>query len=100
MCHAIKGTNANAVRAPDLTHVASRRTLGAGVIPNTAEHRAAWVGNAQAIKPGTNMPPQPLPPARLRGAAGLPRVAAMTADATVAGGIGAIIRFADDRCVG
>ena len=63
MCHAIKGTNANAVRAPDLTHVASRRSLGAGVIPNTAEHRAAWVGNAQAIKPGTNMPPQPLPAA-------------------------------------
>jgi cytochrome c oxidase subunit 2 len=63
MCHAIKGTSANAVRAPDLTHVASRRSLGAGVIPNTAEHRAAWVGNAQAIKPGTNMPPQPMPSA-------------------------------------
>ena len=63
MCHAIKGTSANAARAPDLTHVASRRSLGAGVIPNTAEHRAAWVGNAQAIKPGTNMPPQPLPAA-------------------------------------
>jgi cytochrome c oxidase subunit 2 len=63
MCHAIKGTNANATRGPDLTHVASRRTLGAGTIPNTAAHRAAWVGNAPAIKPGTNMPPQPLPPA-------------------------------------
>ncbi len=63
MCHAIKGTSANAARAPDLTHVASRRSLGAGVIPNTAAHRAAWVGNAQAIKPGTNMPPQPLPAA-------------------------------------
>jgi len=63
MCHAIKGTSASAQTAPDLTHVASRRTLGAGVVPNTAEHRAAWVSNPQAIKPGTNMPPQPLPPA-------------------------------------
>ena len=61
MCHAIKGTSANATRGPDLTHVASRRTLAAGMIPNTREHRAAWVGNAPAIKPGTNMPPQPLP---------------------------------------
>ena len=63
MCHAIKGTNANAVRAPDLTHVASRRSLGAGVVPNTKEHRAAWVGDAPAIKPGTYMPPQPMPQA-------------------------------------
>jgi len=62
MCHAIKGTSASATRAPDLTHVASRRTLGAGMIPNTPEHRAAWVSDAPAIKPGTNMPPQPLPP--------------------------------------
>jgi cytochrome c oxidase subunit 2 len=60
LCHAIKGTTANATRGPDLTHVASRRTLAAGVLPNTPEHRAAWVGNAQAIKPGVNMPPQPL----------------------------------------
>ena len=63
MCHAISGTTANATRGPDLTHVASRRTLGAGIIPNTPEHRAAWVANAQAVKPGANMPPQPLPAA-------------------------------------
>jgi cytochrome c oxidase subunit 2 len=57
-------------RAPSPTRARARpharrepRTLGAGVDPNTAEHRAAWVGNAQAIKPGTNMPPQPLPAA-------------------------------------
>jgi cytochrome c oxidase subunit 2 len=60
LCHAIKGTTASATRGPDLTHVASRRTIGAGTVPNTPEHRAAWIGNAQAIKPGVNMPPQPL----------------------------------------
>ena len=65
MCHAIKGTNANATRGPDLTHVASRRSLGAGVVPNTPEHRAAWVSNAPAVKPGANMPPQPMPAADL-----------------------------------
>lgn len=66
MCHAIKGTNANATRGPDLTHVASRRSLGAGVVPNSPEHRAAWVSDASAIKPGTNMPPQPMPAADLQ----------------------------------
>ena len=60
MCHAITGTEANAQHAPDLTHVASRHMLGAGVLPNTPAGRAAWVLDAQAAKPGVNMPPQPL----------------------------------------
>lgn len=56
MCHAIGGTEAGARRAPDLTHLASRRTLAAGALPNDAQHLASWISNPQAHKPGVNMP--------------------------------------------
>jgi cytochrome c oxidase subunit 2 len=56
MCHAVAGTEAAAQHGPDLTHVASRTTLGAGVIPNDPQHLAAWIENPQAHKPGVNMP--------------------------------------------
>jgi len=66
MCHAISGTPANARRAPDLTHVASRRMLAAGALPNTPEHLAGWIVNPQQFKPGSNMPALELPPADLQ----------------------------------
>ena len=56
MCHAIAGTIAGARTAPDLTHVASRRTIAAGTLPNTPEDMAAWIANPHQIKPGTKMP--------------------------------------------
>jgi cytochrome c oxidase subunit 2 len=60
MCHAIQGTLANAQRAPDLTHLASRRTLAAGTLPNTPQDLASWISDPQKHKPGTNMPATPL----------------------------------------
>ena len=63
MCHAIQGTAANAKTAPDLTHLASRETIAAGILPNTTGNRAGWIANPQQIKPGTNMPAVALPPA-------------------------------------
>lgn len=60
MCHAIQGTVANAQHAPDLTHVASRQTLAAGTLPNTAQDLASWIRDPQKHKPGTNMPATPL----------------------------------------
>lgn len=57
MCHAVGGTMAQGRRAPDLTHVASRLTLGAGIVPHNDDTRFAWIANAQSIKPGANMPP-------------------------------------------
>jgi cytochrome c oxidase subunit II len=66
MCHTVTGTSAQGRRAPDLTHLASRPTLGAGTLPNDAGHLAAWVLNPQAYKPGVNMPANPLPPEDLR----------------------------------
>jgi cytochrome c oxidase subunit II len=60
MCHTIQGTLANAQRAPDLTHVASRQTLAAGTLANTPDQLAAWIRDPQKHKPGTNMPAVPL----------------------------------------
>lgn len=60
MCHTIQGTLAQGKRAPDLTHVASRRTLAAGTLPMNPGNLAAWIANPQAIKPGVNMPATPL----------------------------------------
>jgi cytochrome c oxidase subunit 2 len=60
MCHAIQGTQAAARTGPDLTHLGSRTTLAAGTLPNTSEHLAAWIRDPQAIKPGSNMPANPL----------------------------------------
>lgn len=56
MCHTIRGTTAGARTAPDLTHLASRSTIGAGVLPRTPDHLTQWISNPQAIKPGTRMP--------------------------------------------
>jgi cytochrome c oxidase subunit 2 len=56
-CHAINGTNANSQFGPDLTHFASRRTIAAGVLPNTRGNLAGWLINPQTIKPGNKMPP-------------------------------------------
>jgi cytochrome c oxidase subunit 2 len=62
LCHAVQGTPAQGRRAPDLTHVASRRTLAAGTLPNTPQQLAAWIADPQQAKPGTNMPATPLSP--------------------------------------
>ena len=56
-CHTIRGTEAAGLAAPDLTHVATRATLGAGTLPNTAEDLAAWIRDSQRVKPGNQMPP-------------------------------------------
>lgn len=65
LCHAVNGTGAAATAGPDLTHVASRRRI-ATYFPNDAEHLARWVSDPQDLKPGTKMPPSPLPPEELR----------------------------------
>jgi cytochrome c oxidase subunit 2 len=56
-CHAIGGvTGADSRVAPDLTHVASRRQLGAGILENTPANMRRWLKNPQHIKPGSLMP--------------------------------------------
>ncbi len=59
-CHTVRGTNASSPLGPDLTHIASRRTLAAGSIPNNRGSLAAWIVDPQSIKPGNKMPPTDL----------------------------------------
>lgn len=59
-CHTVRGTEANGQVAPDLTHIATRSTLGAGTLPNTREHLEQWLRDPQEKKPGNQMPPHPL----------------------------------------
>jgi cytochrome c oxidase subunit 2 len=59
-CHTIRGTAANGLAGPDLTHIGSRRTLGAGILPNNAGTLAGWIADSQAIKPGNRMPAYPV----------------------------------------
>lgn len=55
-CHALGGSAAQANVGPDLTHIASRVTLGAGVMQNTPDNLARWLRDPQNIKPGIRMP--------------------------------------------
>jgi cytochrome c oxidase subunit 2 len=66
-CHTIKGTPATGDKGPDLTHFASRRTIGAGAVPNTPGNLGGWMANAQSIKPGSLMPPVAIAPDQLLG---------------------------------
>jgi cytochrome c oxidase subunit 2 len=55
-CHTIRGTPADGTIGPDLTHLATRSTLAAQTIPDTARWLARWISDPQQIKPGTKMP--------------------------------------------
>ncbi|MEO7010613.1 MAG: cytochrome c oxidase subunit II [Caldimonas sp.] len=55
-CHAVRGTEAGGILGPDLTHLMSRRTIAAGMLPNSPGNLAAWIADAPALKPGTRMP--------------------------------------------
>jgi cytochrome c oxidase subunit 2 len=54
-CHTIRGVSAG-VLGPDLTTFGNRRTLGAGLVPNTPANVALWVKDPSAFKPGVKMP--------------------------------------------
>ncbi|MBI4229046.1 MAG: cytochrome c oxidase subunit II [Deltaproteobacteria bacterium] len=55
-CHTVRGTAAAARVGPDLTHLNTRETIGAGVLINTPENLKKWLLNPQAYKPGALMP--------------------------------------------
>lgn len=55
-CHAIKNTSAQGKTGPDLTHIASRLSLGAGTVPNTRENLRQWIINSHVFKPKNRMP--------------------------------------------
>jgi cytochrome c oxidase subunit 2 len=53
-CHAL-GELGKAV-GPDLSHVGSRTTLGAGILTNTPDNLEKWLRDPQGVKPGILMP--------------------------------------------
>lgn len=55
-CHRVRGSEAGGILGPDLTHLMSRGTIAAGLLPNTPGYLSAWIANAQSLKPGARMP--------------------------------------------
>ncbi|HTB83747.1 MAG TPA: cytochrome c oxidase subunit II [Candidatus Sulfotelmatobacter sp.] len=55
-CHSLRGVSMATNAAPDLTHLASRIILGAGVLSNTETNLFRWLKNPQEFKPGCFMP--------------------------------------------
>lgn len=56
-CHAVRGlSDPPAGLGPDLTHMGSRPSIAAGVLPNNRGNLAAWIASAQSLKPGSKMP--------------------------------------------
>jgi cytochrome c oxidase subunit 2 len=56
MCHTVAGTPAQGKLGPDLTHLASRQTIAAGILPNNRGHLAGWIADPQSLKSGVGMP--------------------------------------------
>jgi cytochrome c oxidase subunit II len=62
LCHTIRGVSRAAVEVgPDLTHLASRRTLAARTLDNVRGNLGGWILDPQGIKPGSQMPAVNLP---------------------------------------
>jgi cytochrome c oxidase subunit 2 len=59
-CHVVQGQVAGTAIGPDLTHVASRRSLAGGVLVNTPDALRSWIADPQRWKPGALMPRVPL----------------------------------------
>ncbi len=55
-CHSVRGTPADGVVGPDLTHVGGRASLAAGVLPNHEAEFSRWIARADQLKPGVHMP--------------------------------------------
>lgn len=55
-CHTVGGTAAAGKFGPDLTHLMSRDTIGAGIVPNTPANLRRWIQDPSAFKPGCLMP--------------------------------------------
>lgn len=55
-CHAVRGTDANGQIGPDLTHIAGRQKIAAGILPNDPATLRKFISHAGDLKPGIRMP--------------------------------------------
>jgi cytochrome c oxidase subunit 2 len=65
-CHTIAGTSAHGQFGPDLTHLASRKTIASGAAANTTENLERWITDPDLIKQGSLMPSMHLTPDQVR----------------------------------
>ncbi|MGY2065150.1 cytochrome c oxidase subunit II [Blastococcus sp. SYSU DS0619] len=59
-CHRIEDVSEGSGLAPDLTHLALRDTIAAGMLENTRGNLAGWILDPQGLKAGVRMPPSNL----------------------------------------
>ena len=78
-CHVVQGVSPGIV-GPNLTHVGSRTTIGAGLYPNDFQHLTRWIKNAMALKAMNYPQGQGMPPM----GAGLPNAMAAYDDQQIA----------------
>ena len=55
-CHTVRGTRAVGAAGPDLTHVGSRETIAAGLLPADRQAFERWISRTRALKPDARMP--------------------------------------------
>ncbi len=55
-CHRVDGADARGSGGPDLSHVGSRLTIGAGLLPNDEDSIDRFVSHSGLLKPGSLMP--------------------------------------------
>nr|WP_275402942.1 cytochrome c [Sphingomonas corticis] len=55
-CHRVAGTRFAGQIGPDLSHLAARATLGAGIRPMTRANLIRFTRAAPDVKPGARMP--------------------------------------------
>lgn len=54
-CHTISGVSMARI-GPDLSHIARRSTIAAGVLDNNAQNLHEWITDPASVKPGSLMP--------------------------------------------
>ena len=55
-CHTVRGTDAVGRVGPDLTHLGSRVSLGAGILGTSPADFTRWLGHTDSVKPEVAMP--------------------------------------------
>lgn len=58
-CHRVRGTGAVGRVGPDLTHVGSRHSIGAGRLGATLDDISLWITHTEDLKPEVRMPAYP-----------------------------------------
>jgi cytochrome c oxidase subunit 2 len=54
-CHTVRGQEGVGITGPNLTHLASRTTVAAGLLENTPDQLARWLRHPNEVKPGNKM---------------------------------------------